>query len=874
MKLFYCLALAILLSACQQATQPATTLFVPDNSYSESIPANAETLSSDAFAQRVKDGTLVLTNTKVLQEQARLREAGYKTNLASLKMLPKTTLSTHLLEAAVLATDPYHEALQPLENGSAVALLSLSERIDQAVVIHERSQDADNALKHYQQSYNLLPDDLKNGLPTVKALQGKSVAEIEAALALLDSTLGSSIQELEQLGLASDTTLQTIAAGNGKDNNGTCQPRELYKLFSWPLKNFLSPVKDQARRGTCWAFTTVAALESRELVQRDVVHNLSEQFLVNRVKQDWDSDDFEDGYHYSSALEDMLDNNQALPEETFWTYNPSSSRNPSNSDSDEAQYQDSCLNYSGTCSNTAHQSQIVCTTYIGLRFCGYETARYQSAGVAASEAVQIWSDGDPFRINTYRHLLASGYTIMASFDVRIGFQRPERGFINDFRDVYLEAGVEKDGDLGGHAVLIVGFIDNETISSYRDGGGFPLDIPGGLPASGGFFIIKNSWGCNFGDGGYVYVPAEYIEAYFYDLSILTQDATRSAKWQAYNGGGELKINLSEGQTVTADVRISKKLFEVVPPKSNSINDVTIQISSSVPGDQFIASDTFNVRSYTSSFTTAGQRSIQITAQLGATTVQQNINVTVINTAPTIELLPPGIIYAGEKTIISLVLKDKNETNPGTMCQRLSWSFTSPDIPFGSDGTCSRTIAFGQAGTRSFTVSTTDSEGSRTNQTFSVNVQPAPVNPYPRILDAWLHEPNRLIGNDVDAVCQIGARIPDGTLIDLTKPESSYSCLGATNEPTITRPYEASVTVENPDNEVLRYQWTFWEGNPEHSLETIFGESTYVIPYYELGTGRTPFTCGVSVTVWSPDTQRNKTQNVWSGQCIFYDVVPR
>lgn len=875
------LLLLLLLVACQQASIPDTSVFTPDNSFNQPTP-DATMINSDDFAKQIKDGSLILISSKDIEAQLQSRETTYRANLEVLKKLPQNAQLEKLLEVANSSKTPHSETTLSTQG---IQLLSLSQRIGQATTIQEQAQSPENALRVYEELYALLPDALKTALPSISALKGKSLADIQAAIALLNNGLDSSLAQFENIQAAPALLMPNVAAGNGHDQYGSCNPTMLYRYFDWPLKHFLSPVKEQGKRGSCWAFTTTSALESRELVQRDAVHNLSEQFLINRVKQDWDDDDYDDGYRYSWALDDMLDNQQVLPEEAFWTYNPSFGRNPTGGTSDTAKYQDSGVMYrngdtktlySGTYSDTSHQSQRICTTHFGVKFCAYERVRYQGQGVAASESVQIWSSGDRFYLNNFRYLLAQGYTIMASFDVRIGFQKPEQGFVTDFRDVYEEDGVEKSGDLGGHAVLIVGFIDNESISAFRDAGGFPLKIPGGLPKSGGFFVVKNSWGCDFGDGGYVYIPAEYIERYFYDLSILHLDTTRSPKWQSYNGGGALQIHLPEGPSINADLRISKKLFEVSPPKNNSIAEVSITVDSSIAGDQFTRSDFFNTASYTSSFFTLGLRTLQITAKLGPTTVKQNLVVNVINAAPSIELISPNVIYAGEKTTLSVTLKDKNEANPGGMCKRLEWFFSAPDVPYGNDGVCSRVIAFGQAGQRSFTLSTTDSEGLRTNQTFTVNVQPAPVNPYPRITEAWLHEPNRLIGNDVDAFCEIGARIPDGNLIDFRKPESSYACGGSSEEPTQTRPYEVSVGVENPEEKLLSYEWIVWEGTPNNILISELGDSTYPIPYYALGFGGTPFNCGVMVEV-SYEVQFGrsvKTQNVWSGQCVFPDVVPR
>lgn len=50
-----------------------------------------------------------------------------------------------------------------------------------------------------------------------------------------------------------------------------------------------------------------------------------------------------------------------------------------------------------------------------------------------------------------------------------------------------------DRILGGHAVVLIGW---KQINSHR------------------YFIVKNSWGTSFGDGGYLYVPEMFIKHYF------------------------------------------------------------------------------------------------------------------------------------------------------------------------------------------------------------------------------------------------------------------------------------------------------------------------------------------------------------------------
>src|SRR5690606_31286460 len=126
------------------------------------------------------------------------------------------------------------------------------------------------------------------------------------------------------------------------------------------LKNFISPMKSQGNRGTCWAFTAIGAVESRERVQNANPVNLSEQFFVNKVKEDWDESEYTDGYNSVRALNLAVVEGQALPGEGGWTYNTSPNR-PLIPDGTAAAYANSCNPYgtgpnAGSCSDSSHQS--------------------------------------------------------------------------------------------------------------------------------------------------------------------------------------------------------------------------------------------------------------------------------------------------------------------------------------------------------------------------------------------------------------------------------------------------------------------------------------------------------------------------------------
>jgi C1A family cysteine protease len=51
---------------------------------------------------------------------------------------------------------------------------------------------------------------------------------------------------------------------------------------------------------------------------------------------------------------------------------------------------------------------------------------------------------------------------------------------------------------------VVSFVSNQDLQAV---------MPNAPPGSGGgYFIVKNSWGSCFSDGGYIYLPWDYMKA--------------------------------------------------------------------------------------------------------------------------------------------------------------------------------------------------------------------------------------------------------------------------------------------------------------------------------------------------------------------------
>jgi C1A family cysteine protease len=91
--------------------------------------------------------------------------------------------------------------------------------------------------------------------------------------------------------------------------------------------------------------------------------------------------------------------------------------------------------------------------------------------------------------------LADGFPINVGFTVFASFES----------DIVAQTGVvpipqSNEEILGGHAVVVVGYFDNGHVPA-----------PGNpTHPSGGYFQVRNSWGPQWGDAGYFYLPYGYL----------------------------------------------------------------------------------------------------------------------------------------------------------------------------------------------------------------------------------------------------------------------------------------------------------------------------------------------------------------------------
>jgi C1A family cysteine protease len=864
------LLVATALVACPQSVTPqSVNNFTPENAWKGDVPADAKTISDDEFSRRVANGELVMVSTAGLEKQQAARQRQYQEDRAFLQGIDNKSVPVQELLKRAATTNVDGDVPVKLPNGNTVSLLGIGTQIRNEVESLKFAQDADNALAVYRMSYEVLPAALKAKSPAPEGLQGKTLAEINAARDQLENLLvqnPGSIKgarpDVSASGVAkSNGTLQAQAlqAGNGRDNNndsGCAAPSNFFAKFWFPLKYFISPIKDQGQRGTCWAFTAVGALESRERVQNNNAADISEQFFVHKNKLNWEPDDVGEGGSSDRALNLAVSKNQILPNEAFWTYNRSLSRPNTKS------LKGVCTGYSpqGTCSETAHQSEELFVP--GGKYKAYVNLNYSGVGVSSATTHQIWRNGETFRLQAIKNYLANGYAILTAFPVYKNFMNDvgNDGVVkhDDAQFSQEQVHVDEDskqvlgGPAGNHLVQIVGFLSNNDLFGSASNNQY----------GGGYFIIKNSWGCLAGDGGYYYVPVDYVTRFFFSMSVLNFDSRRSDVWnnEQSTPGGSVAPSV-DSRNVTADLRVAKDLsvaFTISHPVAKSVN---LKLASDKDGVLYNGPWSTEVvlvgPGILATFSSIGTRTISLEANYNGRITTNSFTLNVINAAPKIALQNVGTPYQGQNYTFNAKITDINEADPTTLCSKTTWSVDAPDVLRSTTG-CQVNVNFGKTGSRRVRAQTRDNDGLASEQVFAdVQVFAPPTNPYPKIISAGVFS-RELTGGLVKNCSSV--TVPNGTTIDLSN--TGCSIIFGDSPPR----YLATAQVENPSNETLGYSWTLYLANGLNDfIPYTSSQADFALP--PAGTSNVVTrACRVELKVIAPDPVRSKSQVVWNGQC--------
>lgn len=258
----------------------------------------------------------------------------------------------------------------------------------------------------------------------------------------------------------------------------------------------VSPVKDQGSYGTCWAHAIVNGLETGQMA-KDPEIDLSEWHLT----------------HYKFQYE-SLDLDEYLALGSFYQYPVQRLLNRI------GPVKEADCPYGGDVPDlTKTPQQLQKEACLGVTDCHSFTPSYDPHSENdTSAAVAFVKQG-----------LYTGHAVgfslsKALFDMDCYDKEHFSFYCTEQRAEEIIAGLGDDANIPGHAMSIVGWDDSFPASSFYY-----------TPPTDGAFLVKNSWGPGFGDGGYFWIS--YAEDMIHDLYYLdTEPASLHDSFFSYDGG--------------------------------------------------------------------------------------------------------------------------------------------------------------------------------------------------------------------------------------------------------------------------------------------------------------------------------------------------
>lgn len=236
----------------------------------------------------------------------------------------------------------------------------------------------------------------------------------------------------------------------------TPPPESFDGRTEWPGR--LPPVQNQGKCGSCFAFATAECLAARTAISalKDYKYMPSVQFLLQCGKSNvGEEDDPCEGGVPAKALQYMVDTH--IPTEDYMPY------------------QDAA----GTYQDDKNAS------------CTFDPTKQWSW--KADSAVTITSGDDALSDETaiQQEIYTNG-PVVATFDVYEDFEKNWEGKIDSGVVYWLGMDGDKGDEVGGHAVLIVGWGQTDSTDTVNGS-----NVP--------YWIVMNSWGVSGKLGGFCYI---------------------------------------------------------------------------------------------------------------------------------------------------------------------------------------------------------------------------------------------------------------------------------------------------------------------------------------------------------------------------------
>jgi C1A family cysteine protease len=516
-----------LLTTCIFVTLAFTAAAQEDNKFEvepygppgTALPSGATMIDKAQFLQLLNQGGLRLTTLHQGERDDERREERHR----DLENLVKRYLREHpeLTNLAQLVTnDPEPgPGIQPRGDGTWLLLLPSVERSVVTLGRAEKlngiynsilfSTDRAANLNLYTQVYNNLPggylESIDTPPPTPVQLANSNLSQIQASIAALGHDWQAIVGHVSHqfpipaLGCQAETGagIFNLQQGDRAGNLDYCSPSAagIYANFDFPNKSYNTCVKSQGSRGTCHSFAITSATELQISMKHNVKVNLSEQDLMEHYRLLWQPALQQESGDPLEEANDIITNNYFQPYEYNWDYNPALLEYVS-----KGALTNTCSDYvtGEPCSNTAPEAPQVCASFrVRQLSCGYRDAQIPHGPYQISSVTSFWDPSDAEKSTEMTILsLAFNNSVVLSLSLSPGFQGAAGGYVP-----YTPADLAAPS-VGSHIIHVIGFIGNDELLQK---------LPKAPPAAGaGYFIVKNSWSNCVGDGGYYYLPWNYV----------------------------------------------------------------------------------------------------------------------------------------------------------------------------------------------------------------------------------------------------------------------------------------------------------------------------------------------------------------------------